>query len=262
MDIRYAQTDSPKPVVIFCHGYKGFKDWGAWNLVADQFVEQGFIFIKFNFSHCGVSLSPVNDLFDEEAFSENNYSTELGDLRKVIDWVAGSNDIPSAEMDLLRINLIGHSRGGGIALLQASQDSRVHSLALWASVSDFEGRFPFGNAMKDWERKGAYAIFNARTGQELQHKFQFYMDFRENFERLDIRSNAKSMTQRTLVVHGGEDEAVHFNEAVKLAKWIPNSELKILPKGGHTFGAKHPHIDLYLPHVLKEVADITIDFFQ
>lgn len=26
-------TDYPRPLVIFAHGYKGFKDWGAWNLV-------------------------------------------------------------------------------------------------------------------------------------------------------------------------------------------------------------------------------------
>ena len=48
-DIFYKETNTPKPVIIFCHGYKGYKDWGAWNLVAKQFLDEGFFFIKFNF---------------------------------------------------------------------------------------------------------------------------------------------------------------------------------------------------------------------
>ena len=36
------------PLVIFCHGYKGYKDWGAWNLMAEKFAENGFFF-KANF---------------------------------------------------------------------------------------------------------------------------------------------------------------------------------------------------------------------
>lgn len=262
IDVRYAPTGSPKPVVVFCHGYKGFKDWGAWNLVADQFVEEGFIFVKFNFSHCGVSASPLDDLFDAQLFSENNYSTELGDLERVIDWVVQSNNIPLGEKDLGQVSLIGHSRGGGIALLQASRDKRVQSVALWASVSDFDVRFPLGDAMKEWKRTGAYSILNGRTGQELHHKYQFYLDFKENFEKLDIRSRAKSLIQNALIIHGAEDEAVHFTEAMRLAKWIPNSALKILPQGGHTFGAKHPYLNQDLPRVLEELVDATVKFFK
>ena len=32
-DAYYHETEKPQPLVIFCHGYKGFKDWGAWHLV-------------------------------------------------------------------------------------------------------------------------------------------------------------------------------------------------------------------------------------
>ena len=52
-DVFYNETHQPKKVVIFCHGYKGFKDWGAWNLMAEAFANAGFFFIKFNFSHNG-----------------------------------------------------------------------------------------------------------------------------------------------------------------------------------------------------------------
>ena len=34
-DVFYQENNQPKPIVIFAHGYKGFKDWGCWNLVAE-----------------------------------------------------------------------------------------------------------------------------------------------------------------------------------------------------------------------------------
>ena len=37
-------------VVVFCHGFKGFKDWGHFNKVAELFADAGFVFLKFNFS--------------------------------------------------------------------------------------------------------------------------------------------------------------------------------------------------------------------
>ena len=51
IDVYYNKTQQLKPIVIFCHGYKGFKDWGAWDLMAEEFSKAGVFFIKFNFSH-------------------------------------------------------------------------------------------------------------------------------------------------------------------------------------------------------------------
>ena len=46
----YVNTDQPhQPLIIFCHGYKGYKDWGAWSLMAERFAEEGYGFVKFNF---------------------------------------------------------------------------------------------------------------------------------------------------------------------------------------------------------------------
>ena len=55
-DAYYQSGTDKKPLVIFVHGYKGFKDWGAWSLVAKSFAEAGFYFVKFNFSHNGTTL--------------------------------------------------------------------------------------------------------------------------------------------------------------------------------------------------------------
>jgi len=79
VDLRYVSGLDPKPIIIFCHGYKGFKDWGAWNIMANAFAKQGFCFIKFNFSHNGGTMEQPIDFPDLEAFANNNFIKELDD---------------------------------------------------------------------------------------------------------------------------------------------------------------------------------------
>ena len=86
-DIYYNDTLNKKPVIIFCHGYKGFKDWGAWPMVANTFAKQGFFFVAFNFSHNGGTLENPIDFPDLEAFGQNNFIKELDDLETVIKWI-------------------------------------------------------------------------------------------------------------------------------------------------------------------------------
>ena len=87
LDIFYETSDSALPVVIFSHGFKGFKDWGHFNIIAKQMAEAGFLFVKFNFSYNGTTPEKPDAFTDLQAFGENNLSTELKDLGIVIDYV-------------------------------------------------------------------------------------------------------------------------------------------------------------------------------
>ena len=49
IDVFYSTNKTNQPMVIFCHGYKGFKDWGAWNIMAKEIAKSCYCFIKFNF---------------------------------------------------------------------------------------------------------------------------------------------------------------------------------------------------------------------
>ncbi len=80
LDISYTKNGYLKPIVIFCHGFKGFKDWGHFNLLADAFAENDFVFVKFNFSYNGTTIEHPVDFADLEAFGENNFSIELDDI--------------------------------------------------------------------------------------------------------------------------------------------------------------------------------------
>ena len=127
-DLFFQDDQKPKPVVIFCHGYKGFKDWGAWDKMAETFAEKGYFFVKFNFSHNGTTPENPTEFLDIEAFGDNNYSIELDDLQSVIDWLLVPDFPDAIQIDVSHINLIGHSRGGAIAIIKAANEKRITRL--------------------------------------------------------------------------------------------------------------------------------------
>src|SRR6201986_5435394 len=130
MDITYDTAHKNGPLVIFAHGFKGFKDWGAHNLVAEYFAEHGFRFLKFNFSHNGTTADKPDDFADMIAFADNTFTIELEDLKNVIDFACGGSGIPAAN----GVYLMGHSMGGGMAIIKAVEDKRVKKLITTASI--------------------------------------------------------------------------------------------------------------------------------
>ena len=190
-DAFFNQDGNSKPIVIFCHGYKGFKDWGAWDLVAESFKKAGLFFIKFNFSHNGGTMKNPIDFPDLEAFAENNYSKELDDLDAILNRVYSDDFKYKNEINKRNITLIGHSRGGGISIIKASEDSRVTTLISWASVSGFGKRTSTTGDLNQWKKDGVKYVLNGRTKQQMPHNYQFYLDYKANEERLSIEAAAK-----------------------------------------------------------------------
>ncbi len=153
-DIRYIPNSKPKPVILFVHGLKGFKDWGHWGLIADSFTNEGFVFTKINLSHNGTTPDHPTEFVDLEAFADNNYSIELDDIGVFIDHLYSDDFVvPLSELDLNKLFIIGHSRGGGLAILKAYEDKRVKALATWASVDDYGARWN-ESELEEWKKMG------------------------------------------------------------------------------------------------------------
>ncbi|WP_367183349.1 alpha/beta hydrolase family protein [uncultured Aquimarina sp.] len=260
VDVFYNEEKKQQPIVIFCHGYKGFKDWGAWDLVANTFAEAGFFFVKFNFSHNGGTVEQPIDFPDLEAFGHNNYIIELDDLESVLDWVTGSDFEDKQFIDTNNITLIGHSRAGGITTIKTSEDARITKLITWAGVSDYEQRFPIGTAFQTWKNDGVYYIENGRTKQKMPHYFQFYTSFVENKERLTIFKAAEKIKVPYLIIHGTEDPTVNLQEAKSLHSWNPQSDLFLVKGADHVFGVKHPWEQEEIPKDLTIITEKSIAF--
>ncbi|WP_108867755.1 alpha/beta hydrolase family protein [Aquimarina aquimarini] len=259
-DVFYLENELQKPIVIFCHGYKGFKDWGAWDLVANSFANAGFFFVKFNFSHNGGTAKQPIDFPDLEAFANNNYNKELDDLETVIDWVTSSDFEYNKEIITSNITLIGHSRGGGIVTIKAVEDTRVTKLITWAGVSDYKNRFPKGKAFDEWRENKVMYVENGRTQQRMPHYFQFYTSFIEDEERLTIAKAVTKIKIPYLIVHGTDDPTVDVEEGKKINSWNRDSELFLVEGSDHIFGARHPWQKKNLPKYLDVIVQKSINF--
>lgn len=261
-DVIFKNDGAPKPVVIFCHGYKGFKDWGPWEKMAEQFSEEDFLFVKFNFSHNGTTPGDPLSFIDIEAFGENNYIKELDDLQSLLDWLLHPDFEYGNQLDPSRINLIGHSRGGGIAAIKAAEELRISRLVTFSAVSDFASRFPDPETIEKWKDKGVSYIVNTRTGQQLPHHFQFYINFQENEERLTISRAIKELKIPHLIVHGSNDTSVPISDSGNLFEWSPFPELLLVESADHVYGTSHPWEKEDLPVEFQYVLDRTLAFLK
>ncbi|HNP19141.1 MAG TPA: dienelactone hydrolase family protein [Fulvivirga sp.] len=261
-DIRYKQDKTQKPVIIFVHGFKGFKDWGHFNLLADKFAEQGFVFIKFNFSHNGTTIQSPLDFDDLEAFAENNFTKEIEDITTVVDYIySKENVVPTGEFDLNRLFIIGHSRGGGISIVKASEDNRIKGIATWAALSSFK-LGTSKESIEEWKNAGVIYAENARTNQKMPMNFQLFEDYASNPERFNPLNAMSQMNIPIIVLHGDMDKTVPVSHAQALANVNDKSTLHIIKGANHVFGGTHPFNDGKLHQHTLELLNKTLTFFK
>lgn len=254
------KTGRPCPVIIFCHGFKGFKDWGTFNCIAAWFARQGFCFVKFNFSHNGTTPAAPEEFTDLESFAANTFSRELNDLGAVIDFVLGGSFPSAVHPDPGRIFLIGHSRGGAIAILKAAEDKRISRLVTWAAVNDFDKSWNH-RLLENWKKKGQIEVVNSRTSQLMPLDYGLYEDYQAHLDRLYVPSAVVRLSIPFLVIHGRNDETVCVRSAYELNDWNKDcTQLYIVEGANHVFGGRHPWNVGKLPPHTEEALLRTLNF--
>lgn len=226
----------PAPTVVICHGFKGFMDWGFFPSLAELLAQRGYCALRFNFS--GSGMRPGDDaVTDPDAFRSASFSRDVSELQRVLQAVGDT--IAPGRADRHRIALVGHSRGGGTALLAAAGAPRLAALVTWAAVSTFDRLSQSENDV--WRRDGEVPVVNARTGQRLMVGREVLDDLVENRLELDLEQAAASRRAPWLIIHGTDDESVPLTEGRLLAASAARPvELLEIDGGDHTFGARHP----------------------
>lgn len=234
VDVRSAGSEA-RPAVIIVHGFKGFKDWGMFPPFASRAAKAGFTAVSFNMSGSGVDNDGNFTLVDR--FVRNTYSAELSDLATVANALAsGRLGVPNPAS----ISLVGHSRGGGVAILHAARDPRISALVTWAAIGTVERWSETEKAA--WRESGHLDIQNARTGQIFPLETAVLDDMEQHRESLDIPAAASRIQIPWLIIHGTEDESVPVSDAelLKRSSGRESTELMLVEGAGHTFGAVHP----------------------
>jgi uncharacterized protein len=237
-DVHLPAGDELCPVVVICHGFKGFKDWGFFTWLADQIAAAGCAAVRFNFSLNGVG-EDLQNFTELDKFEQNTFSRELADVLAVLGKLEAGDLPANNRLDFSRIGILGHSRGGAIALLTAANDKRIRALTTWSSVPNL---FWYPDTHKQWRADGYHAIFNARTKQEMRLGIGLLDDMTDNRQSLDVLAHAGTLQVPTLIVHGVNDEAVPVEaaEMIHRALGADHKQLCLVENAGHTYNAVHP----------------------
>lgn len=251
VDVRAGNRRVAGPAVVLCHGFKGFKDWGFFPPFADRLARAGYLVVSWNASGSGVD--DTGEFVWPERFGRNTFSAELADLQSVLAALDGGR------LGVARptsIGLVGHSRGGGIAILATARNPRISALVTWAAISS-SGRWS-AEMQRRWREAGFVEITNQRTGQVIKLLPDVLDDLERNHELLDIAAAADRIECPWLVIHGAVDETVKLKEAEELASRASRPASRVVRNTGHTFGAVHPFQGT--TPALTEVFDATIEF--
>lgn len=244
-------------IIYFIHGYKGYKNWGVWDLIAQYFYNIGYGFAKCNLSHNGTTVDSSNNFTDLEAFALNRYSYELNDIEAFIKTVDRK-----IESNIKSRILIGHSRGGGDAILSIPRLPQIDILITWAAIANIENRFLKGKDLQQWKTDGVFTVLNGRTKQFMPHYYSFYEDYLVNKELLNIKQVAKQVNIPWAIIHGDGDQSVLFSEAEILKNNSKHAQLFNIKSANHVFGAKEPYNDDILPNDTIKLIEITKTFIE
>ncbi len=257
-DVRFPQGENALPVVIICHSFMAFKDWGFFPLVAGRIAEEGFVTISFNFPRNGV-VGNGDRITDFDAFASNSFSAELEDLGSVVEAVRKGKLIAEAG-DAGRIILLGHSRGGGIAISYASRDHGISALATWSAISTFNRWTP--HQIGHWRDTGTLELGMPGSGGGLRLGKGILDDIENRLPEIDPVVRAPYIGVPWLILHGRADVTVPVREAEALfnAAHGENTTVKYLDAVGHLYNARSEDEDHYM--TINHIISLTVEWMR
>ena len=248
------EANEPRPALVLCHGFKGFKNWGFFPFLGRKFAAAGFYTVLFNFSHNGIG-AKLEEFSELDRFQKNCFAFERADLKGILEQLRAGALPHAARCNSKRIGLLGHSRGGA-AVLGCGDEAGVRALGLLAAIARYPALSP--EQISVWEKSGVSYVENARTHQQLPLGRALLKELRHGAG--EIEKHARELRAPVCIVHGEKDASVPVAAARLLAEWIGVRELHILPDADHTFGARHPFVG-ETPE-LHAAAEILVGFFE
>lgn len=235
-DVRVAEGTRPKSAVVIVHGFKGFRKFGAWAALARALALRGHAAVTFDHSHNGID--EAGEFSRLDLFRLNTHSREADEIRAVLDALDGGK---LAGRRIRRVGLLGHSRGGGMSVIAAAEDARVRAVVTWAAIAGIGQRWTPEETAK-WRRGEDVLVENARTKQMMPIAPEYWVDFQQNRDRLDILAAAARLTVPWLIVHGDADTSVPLDDARALFDAAGDTaELMVIEGMDHGMGARHPY---------------------
>ena len=199
------------PVVVFSHGYNGYKD--DFKTTANYLMENGIGAITFTFCGSGARDTSGFATTDMTLFTEKEDLLAVMDYAKKLKWFDGN------------LFLLGGSQGGMVSAMAA--EDRANDIKgmvlLYAGFSipdDWNQRYPNDAAVPE-----VIPWWNVNLGRN------FVLTLRD----FDIYQNMASFTKPVFLMHAADDDIVPVSYSERAAQTYPNARFKKRNTGGHGF---------------------------
>jgi len=255
--------DTAKGVMLICHGFKGYKDYGLFPQLAEAVAAAGLIAHRFNFSHSGMTNN--TDTFEQpELFERDTWSRQIHDLQTVAQ-AAATGEITGQGLPQV---WFGHSRGGVTVLLTAARARQAtdtpNPAAIITAAAPAEACSLPDDVKEELRDKGRLPSPSARTKQTLYVGKGWLDEIEANPEAFDPYLAAASLQCPHLILHGSEDQTVPPTAAHAYHD-LPGqrTQLHLLEDASHTFNAPNPlplHADP--PRATRRVFELACAFAQ
>jgi uncharacterized protein len=253
LDLYLCDSSKKAPLIVYAHGFKGFKDWGHSDLLAYQLASQGFHFAKFNFSHNGTAPDSLLEIKDLHAFQMNTYEKELYDLHSIEHYL-----MHHWQDAIAYLISMGHSRGGSLSLLYGAESPRVEKIITLGAPArlDFAWAHAKPEDIEQWKTKGYNPVINSRTQQALPVGFELYTNFYKNKDRFDILGQTGLHQKEIMIFHGTKDTVVSTKNAEMIFSAAKNAAMHIVPGQDHVFGSEFAWQSNQLPVFYQKLTKI------
>jgi len=236
--------DGGVPVMMIHGSGPGVTAWANWRLVIPELSRNRRV-VAPDMLGFGYTERP----------EDNTYNRER--------WVAHAIGVMDA-LDLEKVDLVGNSFGGGLALaLAIEHPERVRRLVLMGSVGV---SFPITEGLdKVWgyepsleSMRHLMDVFAFNKGlltdelAEMRYQASIRPGFQESFAAMfpaprqrwvdnlaSREEDIRALPHETLMIHGREDEVIPLQTSLTLADWIDRAQLHVFGRCGHWTQIEH-----------------------
>lgn len=238
--IHYPSEKKQYPAIIILHGFTGYKEEAHLEELATTLVRNGFVAIRFDCSGSGES-----DGTFKKDYLVSNY---LKDIECVYRYLRTLKFI-----DENKIGVVGHSMGGMLSIIFASQQPGIKACVAISSPTTMIASDWIKAAIEEWERVGWLYEEISRDGSQIKIPFFFIIDANK-YDALDF---VKKLRCPLLVMLGLIDDVVSPNDTRKVFKKAKVKKELIEIKGmGHDYKKDSKLIKTVNEKILKFLKNI------
>jgi uncharacterized protein len=156
--------------------------------------------------------------------------------------------------------LLGHSRGGAIAILHVASDIRSKALVTWSAIASLDRWTKHQKEL--WRKVGNLPLSNDTSVSPLRLGIGLLNDLELNSDKLNVINAASKIKIPWLLVHGKTDVLVPQSEAEQLYHVSNQSttKLALFEKVGHLYNASSREEDNY--QTINKILEYTINWIK